>query len=197
MTEPHKTTIAMALDTAPKNTTMIWLLVDYSGEGCNPLEDETQGWTIGFNSLDDTGIDEWQFAGWNWQQDIFTEGRGKVIGWYPLHWPDISAAARDVLAERQRQISAEGWTPEHDDEHDCCELALVAALYASPVPLFEESREEGISTTFSDPWPESWDDAWDRREDFDERRKLVIAGALILAEIERIDRVCPMREEGA
>lgn len=28
-----------------------------------------------------------------------------------------TAAARDVLAERQRQISAEGWTPQHDDEH--------------------------------------------------------------------------------
>lgn len=102
--------------------------------------------------------------------------------------PEPQPAARDVLAERQRQISAEGWTPEHDDQHDCCELALVAALYASPIPLFEESREEGISTTFSDPWPESWDDEWDRREDFDDRRKLVIAGALILAEIERLDR---------
>lgn len=26
-----------------------------------------------------------------------------------------STAARDVLAERRRQIEAEGWTPEHDD----------------------------------------------------------------------------------
>lgn len=26
-------------------------------------------------------------------------------------------AVRDVIAERRRQVDAEGWTPEHDDEH--------------------------------------------------------------------------------
>ncbi|SHI12508.1 hypothetical protein [Pollutimonas bauzanensis] len=38
--------------------------------------------------------------------------------------PDpATAAARDVLAERRRQVEAEGWTPEHDDTHvnDECE----------------------------------------------------------------------------
>src|SRR5690606_14560718 len=29
-----------------------------------------------------------------------------------------SDATRDVLAERERQKSGEGWTPEHDDEHN-------------------------------------------------------------------------------
>ena len=39
-------------------------------------------------------------------------------------------AASDVLAERARQIAAEGWTPEHDDEHDGGELARAGAAYA-------------------------------------------------------------------
>src|SRR6185369_13587313 len=36
----------------------------------------------------------------------------------------MTQAARDVLAERQRQIEKEGWTPEHDDQlHGLGELA--------------------------------------------------------------------------
>ncbi|MCM0757438.1 hypothetical protein M7775_02505, partial [Sporomusa sphaeroides DSM 2875] len=37
-----------------------------------------------------------------------------------------------IAAERQRQISQEGWTPEHDDQHANGELALAAACYAIP-----------------------------------------------------------------
>jgi len=88
----------------------------------------------------------------------------------------LSQAARDVLAERRRQIDAEGWTPEHDDEHSRGEMALAAACYAvadndpraEPPPL----------------WP--WDTEWWKPTS--ERRMLVKAGALILAEIERLDR---------
>ena len=29
-----------------------------------------------------------------------------------------TAAAADALAERKRQVTTEGWTPEHDDEYD-------------------------------------------------------------------------------
>ncbi len=32
-------------------------------------------------------------------------------------------ASRDMLAERRRQVEAEGWTSEHDDEHDAGEMA--------------------------------------------------------------------------
>jgi len=43
---------------------------------------------------------------------------------------DLSSAARDVIAERARQQSQEGWSPEHDDEHTRGELAVAAASYA-------------------------------------------------------------------
>ncbi len=84
-------------------------------------------------------------------------------------------AARDVLAERRRQISAEGWTPEHDDEHDARQLAHAAACYAYP----ELTCIESVNT-----WP--WAPEWFKVRDH--RSNLVRAGALILAEIERIDR---------
>ncbi len=36
-----------------------------------------------------------------------------------------------IAAERQRQMTAEGWTHEHDDEHDDGSLATAAACYAA------------------------------------------------------------------
>ncbi|MCT5529908.1 hypothetical protein LZL70_30340, partial [Pseudomonas aeruginosa] len=36
----------------------------------------------------------------------------------------------DVQAERRRQVEAEGWTPEHDDEHSHGQMARAAACYA-------------------------------------------------------------------
>lgn len=86
-----------------------------------------------------------------------------------------SPALRDVAAERQRQITAEGWTPEHDDEHENGQLAAAAACYA----LFAN-----MQVTTPAPWP--WSLNWWKQSG--QRRDLVKAGALILAEIERIDR---------
>lgn len=88
---------------------------------------------------------------------------GKVEG-------DGSAAARDVLAERRRQIEAEWWTPEHDNQFVDRELAKAAACYA-------------IDNAAMWPWSMSW---W---KPSNSRRNLVKAGALILAEIERLDRL--------
>lgn len=87
-----------------------------------------------------------------------------------------TSAARDVLAERERQQSAEGWTPEHDDQHDRGELAAAAACYAH----FGWMKTGRAPTEW--PWSSGW---WKPK---DTRHDLVKAGALILAEIERLDR---------
>lgn len=90
-------------------------------------------------------------------------------------------AARDVLAERQRQISAEGWTPEHDDDHDTGQMAAAAscyALHAETGPHLASKRARPAHW----PWSLKW---WKPGAT---RRMLVKAGALILAEIERLDR---------
>jgi hypothetical protein len=104
-----------------------------------------------------------------------------------------------IAEERARQIEKEGWTPEHDDEHTDESLALVAALYATPIPLFEQQGDQSYFV-FADPWPESWDNGWDKRpiDEFtynqrkptaEERLRLLAkAGALIAAEIDRLQR---------
>lgn len=89
-------------------------------------------------------------------------------------------AAADVLAERRRQVEAEGWSPEHDDTHSDGEIAAAAAAYAFNASIYDRYLA-------ADPigfWP--WDPAWFKPTDA--RRDLVKAGALILAEIERLDR---------
>lgn len=74
------------INTAPRDGRLLRLLVDYSGEGADhPLEDAPQAWTVGFNNFDNVEEDQWQFAGWCWSHDHFTEGRGRVIGWLPFH----------------------------------------------------------------------------------------------------------------
>ncbi|PZQ21140.1 MAG: hypothetical protein DI569_12810, partial [Sphingopyxis macrogoltabida] len=40
------------------------------------------------------------------------------------------SAIDDIAAERRRQVEAEGWTPDHDDEHGDGSLAAAAATYA-------------------------------------------------------------------
>lgn len=88
-----------------------------------------------------------------------------------------TAAARDVLTERQRQVSAEGWTAEHDDEHGGGEMVEAAICYAQGYKVWHPS-----GTHQRWPWALKWWKPTNRRRD------LVKAGALILAEIERIDR---------
>ncbi|MHC7218265.1 hypothetical protein ACYAX6_09680 [Klebsiella pneumoniae] len=96
-----------------------------------------------------------------------------------------TVAAADVLAERKRQVSAEGWTPGHDDEYEHGELADAAGCYALSSELFDCAGEPPR------PWP--WPDEWWKPTN--RRRDLVKAGALILAEIERLDRAAGIKVE--
>lgn len=97
----------------------------------------------------------------------------------------MSKAIDDVLAERARQVNEEGWTPEHDDQHDGGELAYAAAAYAFNAG---DCCDSANNTHIEDP-PEFWpfDSSWWKPKGA--RRDLVRAAALVLAEIERRDRV--------
>lgn len=85
-----------------------------------------------------------------------------------------------IAAERQRQIEVEGWTPEHDDEHNNRELAKAAACYAVGTDRFKSIGGEVVAV-----WP--WEDRWWKPSD-DPIRNLEKAGALIAAEIDRLQR---------
>jgi hypothetical protein len=96
------------------------------------------------------------------------------------------AAVRDIAAERRRQIETEGWTLAHDDTHNQGEMANAAGAYcqsAARPRLF--SRKPGAAFTFPMCWP--WAREWWKPKN--PRADLVRAGALIIAEIERLDRI--------
>ncbi|WP_426768758.1 hypothetical protein [Pseudomonas aeruginosa] len=95
---------------------------------------------------------------------------------------EVPQAWLDVQAERRRQITAEGWTPEHDDLYCAAELPRAAAAYI----LNGANDEAPAIWPFSAKW-------WKPR---DARSNYVRAGALILAEIERLDRAAHGKEVG-
>lgn len=100
-----------------------------------------------------------------------------------------------IAEERQRQIEVEGWTPEHDAEHEKEEIALAAACYVTPSNNLEYKSEGffGSERDFKVPklWP--WDDEWYKPALDDGKesriRELQKAGALIAAEIDRLNNI--------
>lgn len=87
----------------------------------------------------------------------------------------------EIVAERKRQIEAEGFDSGHDDaEHSGRELAQAAGCYALWAGGFKHIINSGVPRYW--PWSKSW---WKPKNP---RRDLIRAAALIVAEIERLDR---------
>ena len=83
-----------------------------------------------------------------------------------------------IASERQRQLDAEGWTPEHDDGHELGELIQAAIRYADNASPYDYGNRSS--------WP--FEASWWKPSD-DPVRDLVKAGALIAAEIDRLQRL--------
>ncbi|HHK3922708.1 TPA: hypothetical protein ACQSSD_000449 [Pseudomonas aeruginosa] len=94
----------------------------------------------------------------------------------------VPQAWLDVQAERRRQVEAEGWTPQHDDEHADGQMARAAACYALAGSSAPKDGTAALLVSLAWPWDEQW---W---KPSTARRDMVKACALGLAEIERLDR---------
>jgi hypothetical protein len=90
----------------------------------------------------------------------------------------LTPAALRALAERHRQIDVEGFTSEHDDQHDVGALVCAAVCYASADTVNHPIAEP------PDMWP--WADEWWKPGD--ESRNLDKAAALLIAAGDRLDR---------
>lgn len=124
---------------------------------------------------------------WRWRgRDLRPGDRWLPMLPPPSEWPQPGTAAEQkptqsagaalIADERARQMNKEGWTPEHDDEHIYGELSAAAACYA--VAPIDPKHRDGRSM-----WP--WDPEWDKRAKHPRLKRLVVAGALIAAEIDR------------
>lgn len=82
-----------------------------------------------------------------------------------------------IKDERQRQIEKEGWTPEHDDQHNNEELGSAGACYEIFNGVFPSEPPNQW------PWSKKW---WKPKGPIN---NLIRAGALYLAEAERQERL--------
>lgn len=95
-----------------------------------------------------------------------------------------------IAVERSRQVTSEGYTPEHDAEHRDDALARAAACYATP------PARRRIASRLVDGYGDRGDrygrypEGWPWHPDFwkpgDRIRELAKAGALIAAELDRL-----------
>ena len=105
-----------------------------------------------------------------------------------------SEGIRLIAAERQRQVESEGWSTDHDVRAHCPgDLSDAAACYAA----FRDGERSDLYRAVQHPfdcvlgvdygavWPGHWHPSWDKRGKHNRLRRLVIAGALIAAEIDR------------
>ena len=84
-----------------------------------------------------------------------------------------------IAEERQRQIEVEGFTQEHDSKYKCGQLSDAAICYA--MRGYWKTR---LKTWFAVIWP--FDIMWYKSTANSRVRDLVKAGALIAAEIDRL-----------
>lgn len=84
-----------------------------------------------------------------------------------------------IALERQRQITEEGWTYEHDRSHTQAELTRAAICYADEAARQVADHRFGPTPTW--PWAIGW---WKPKKN--PLDNLVKAGALIAAEIDRL-----------
>jgi hypothetical protein len=115
----------------------------------------------------------------------------------------MRTGAEQIAEERATHTTREGYNPEHDDQHTAGEIAFAAACFAAPRQIYT-MHETKRGVVMHDPFP--WGrvvchgrsvedtDGWhmfttaERKEGKSRVRQLVIAGALIAAEIDRLQR---------
>lgn len=130
----------------------------------------------------------------NFNQDMFNffaQNHGLTLTEFEMHDIEHFILSRFGLGimkmafERRRQISQEGYEEQHDDVHTNCELSYATMAYVKvgqAALTHNPTVNESIKEEF---WP--WGDIWFKPSP-DAIRNWEKAGALLAAEIDRIDR---------
>jgi hypothetical protein len=159
--------------------------------------------------LSEQEVDRAAIAAYSRYRELSPNRRIETVEWVYLNehdrndWRDSAQAAVEavltqrtdgatdgaalIAAERKRQIESEKWTAEHDDEHDAGQMVEAAVTYALEA-TYDGPALKG--TWFKKYWP--WDD-----ESFKPKnppQDLIRAGALIAAEIDRLQRATQRTE---
>ncbi|HEL4296659.1 TPA: hypothetical protein UM674_000588 [Stenotrophomonas maltophilia] len=119
------------------------------------------------------------------QMAAIIESIGPLYAAPPAHAVDLGTGLKAIADERERQLQAEGFSREGDQQYQRGELARAATAYVqlAAMDLRDGGRNHiawhGPAAAW--PWAPEW---W---KPVDARRDLVRAGALIAAQIDLID----------
>lgn len=148
-------------------------------KGYRPIS-ETPQMVLLPSELTDDAYEAMRNAMWSAEtSDIFSPTREQCKAGYAalIAAKPINHAITDIAAERRRQIEEENFSFKNDDLYTDGELADAAACYIASFDKLPSGSRQALW-----PWLEDW---W---KSTTYRRDLVKAGALIAAEIERLDR---------
>lgn len=104
----------------------------------------------------------------------------------PPREPTMKTGIELIAAERERQITAEGWTAEHDDQYTEAELERAALCYLDVASSQVVVGGKGETYGPPDEWP--WRMGWWKPAD-DPLRNMAKSGALIAAAMDRLQRI--------
>jgi hypothetical protein len=131
----------------------------------------------------------WQNSLWQAAQSELDEANAKIAMLESSSVPQDAASGISLIAEeRHRQITVKRWSPEHDEAHDNGEIAMAAQAYIDGARKASHGIEMPYMMSPPAAWP--WDWTW-WKPSKRPIRNLVKAGALIAAEIDRLQRVAP------
>lgn len=162
---------------------------DYDRELCNKHLTQNSVYTVEFFEVE-------SFSSRIYLQEV-PEIAFNTVMFCDYTEPEFKTGVELIAAERKRQIEVEGWTEKHDKENNRDELAIAAACYALPRHLRDlDIRElildkttkqltvvaKGLCRIYNWPWDEKW---WKPTPD-NRIKELTKAGALIAAEIDRL-----------
>lgn len=98
----------------------------------------------------------------------------------------------EITTERLRQVTHHQWTPKNDDRYTQDELKLYAYYWLTPEEAEDQRQEvkrqlQQIAEEFGHRL--DWNDRWFQYDERTPVERLARAGALIAAEIDRVNRL--------
>lgn len=133
-----------------------------------------------YREMVDSGQHNGGMSGVAWDRAVYRMASGS-----PAQAVDLGTGVKAIAVERERQLQAEGFTRDGDQQYRQGELARAATAYVQLAAMDLRSGTRGHiayrEPPFVWPWAAEW---W---KPVDARRDLVRAGALIAAQIDLID----------
>jgi hypothetical protein len=163
--------VMAALDTQERMAVALEHLAAEEHRRVELLEQSVKGQTTGLEQAKDQHDEQKRW----WGAALERDEQRRQIETLPC-----DRILRDIRIERWRQVEEGGFGPGHDDRHQEGELGDAAAFYAAvdadgpSWPWAHNAREHAEHVSRKNVRPR--------------RRQLIIAGALIVAELERLDR---------